>query len=90
MASALVTLAATLAVVFLGIQNQIQDYAPMGKPTAVLEDRARDILKALGSGEAADAATGYSFDAEYLLDVARKDQSQTRWDHLATNEPPVL
>ena len=90
MASALVTLAATLAVVFLGIQNQIQDYAPMGKPTAVLEDRARDILRALGSGEAADAATGYSFDAEYLLDVARKDQSQTRWDHLATNEPPVL
>jgi len=90
MASALVTLVATFAIVFLGIQNQIQDYVSLGKPPAVLEDRARDILKALGSGEAADNANGYFYDGEYLLDVARKDQSQTRWDHLATNEPPVL
>jgi len=90
MASGVTTIVATLALVFLGIQDQIIRFVPMEKPPAVLEDRAREILKAFGSGEVADSAVGYTLDGEYLLEVARKDQSQTRWDRLATNEPPAL
>jgi serine/threonine-protein kinase len=90
LASATVAIAATLALVFLGIQNQIIGLVPMEKAPAVLEDRAREILKTVGSVEVADSATGYAVDYEYLLEVAKTDLSKGRWDHLAANEPPVL
>ncbi|MBX7185752.1 MAG: serine/threonine protein kinase [Vicinamibacteria bacterium] len=88
--AAFITVAATLALVFLGIESGIISRVPMEKAPAVLEDRAREILRTQGATEAADSAIGYAYDGEYLLDVAKRDQSRTRWDHLATNEPPVL
>jgi hypothetical protein len=89
--SALLSAVTVLVVVFLGVHDNAIKYVPMEKAPAVLEDRAREILRTLGAPvESADQAQGYAFDTEYLLDIARKDQSKTRWDHLRSNQPPIL
>jgi hypothetical protein len=89
--SALLTAAIVLAIVFFGLHDNIIKFVPMEKPPAVLEDRAREILKTLGApAEFGDQALGYSFDTDYLLDVMKRDQSMGRWDHLRSNQPPVL
>jgi len=90
-ASAVLTAVVVLVVVFLGFHDNIIQFVPMEKPPAVLEDRGREILKALGApSEFGDHASSYAYDQEYLFDASKKDQSATRWDHLRTNQPPVL
>lgn len=89
--SALITAAVTLSIIFLGMHNSIIKYVPMDKPPAVLEDRAQEILKTLHpSLQVADTATGYFVDGEYFQEVAKSPPSDSRWEQLATNEPPVL
>jgi hypothetical protein len=64
---------------------------PFEKPPAVLEDRAREILRSAGWTEpAADSALGFGTDVDYLQAVAARDQSPGRWAVLESGEPPAV
>jgi serine/threonine-protein kinase len=74
-----------------GRSFRLLDRVPTGKPPAVLEDRARDLVRRVaGSEPAIDDAWGLSVDWGYLGHVAERDSSPARWDVLATGHPPVL
>jgi serine/threonine-protein kinase len=62
----------------------------MEKSPAVLEDRARELLRRVGHSEApADGSRGFTVDFDYLQQVLQKDQSPTRWQALRSG-PAVV
>jgi hypothetical protein len=64
---------------------------PLGKPPAVLEDRARNLVRDLGHAvPEADSAAGFAVDGEYFRHVEARDSSPQRWAGLRTGEPPAL
>jgi serine/threonine-protein kinase len=64
---------------------------PDTRPPVVLEDRARDFLRRVGyTDPAADRARGLNADGEYFRWAGATDRSPTRWQKLATGDPPVL
>ena len=70
---------------------RLLERVPVGKPPAVLEDRARDLVRRVAATEPAiDDAWGLSVDWSYLGEVREKDRSPSRWDGLASGNPPVL
>ena len=63
---------------------------PLRKPVAVLEDRARTLVRELGHPDPeADSATGFAADRDHLRHVEDTDASPGRWEGLKTGEPPV-
>jgi serine/threonine-protein kinase len=88
----LAAVAAALASVPLVFGSmQLLSILPEAKPIAVLEDRARELMRSLGYGESpADRELGIAVDADYFRHVAATDPSLSRWDGLATGRPPVL
>jgi serine/threonine-protein kinase len=92
-ATAWACLAATAAGLFAAIvlwsPRILLGRVPLGKPPAVLEDRARTLLHDLGAGAGVANARGYLADAEYVRS-SLEDPSPTRWDGLGTGEPPVI
>ncbi len=87
---AVVLAGVVLAPVLVG-PLQLFNRVPVEKPPAVLEDRARELIKRLtGSAEPADTATGFDWDDGYLRYVRARDASLGRWDSLRTGDPPVL
>ncbi len=88
-----------LAVVLLGVAVapvlvgplQLLNRIPVEKPPAVLEDRARELIKRLMAGEdPEDWAVGFDEDSAYFRRVRETDPSPRRWDSLATGDPPVF
>ena len=70
---------------------QLFNRVPVEKPPAVLEDRARELIKRLTAGEdPADTAVGFDWDYAYLRHARESDPSPTRWDGLSTGDPPVV
>jgi len=62
---------------------------PLDKPPAVLDDRAEQILSALGYNEPrGDTAHGLGPYAPYIVWIARTDLSPNRWDVLGRDRPP--
>ena len=86
-----VTLAATIGAVFVAERRQLVSLVPFTRSPAVLQDRARELVRALGHpGERADESQGFSSDVEYFRWAQERDPSPRRWEALASGEPPVL
>jgi len=86
-----VVLSALLLVPWLAARAQLVGHVPLEKAPAVLEDRAREIVRRLGYDTApADTAVGLSVDRAYLDHVRERDASPGRWDGLRSGAPPVL
>ncbi len=90
---------ACLAVVLAGVvlapvlvgPLQLFNRVPVEKAPAVLEDRARELVKRLTGGEEpADTALGFDWDETYLRYLRARDASPRRWESLATGDPPVI
>src|SRR5262249_53957529 len=87
---AVVLLGAVLAPVLVG-PLQLLNRIPVEKPPAVLEDRARELVKRVTAGEEpVDSAVGFDADSAYFQHVRETDASPRRWDALATGDPPVF
>jgi serine/threonine-protein kinase len=87
----LATVAAGLAATLvLTRDTQIIRMVPLPKPPAVLDERARDIVKALGyeARPVRDALSGFS--TERMFFTRQKDLSPTRWDGLRKGRPEVM
>jgi Protein kinase domain len=70
---------------------QLFNRVPVDKPPAVLEDRARELIKRLTAGQdPVDTAMGFDWDDAYLRYTRERDPSPTRWDGLAGGDPPVV
>ena len=63
---------------------------PLEKSAIGLRERAGEMAHKLGYAAVADTAFGYSIDGEYLEHIRDTDKSLTRWDRLASGQPPVL
>jgi serine/threonine-protein kinase len=63
---------------------------PVEKSPAAIEDRARELLGRLGAAKAADSDIGFRYDNEYLRWAEPRDRSRTRWNTLATGDPPLI
>ncbi len=86
-----VILAGLALVPLAGRGFRLLERLPVGKPPAVLEDRARDLIRRVAAGEPAiDDAWGLSLDWSYLGDVREKNRAPSRWDALSSGNPPVL
>src|SRR5262245_24334543 len=90
---------ACLAVVLAGIALapvlvaplQLFNRIPVEKAPAVLEDRAREMIKKLTAGEEPeDSAVGLDADSDYFRHVRESDASPQRWDNLRSGDPPVF
>ncbi len=93
------TAGACLAVVLAGVvlapalvgPLQLINRVPQEKAPAVLEDRARELIKRLTEcEEPEDTAVGFDWDGAYLRYVREHDASPARWDGLASGDPPVI
>ncbi len=67
--------------------RRLLQYTPLEKPTAVLVERARSVLRTAQAGGGADHATGFDIDGALLASIAAKDSSMTRWDALRSARP---
>jgi hypothetical protein len=64
---------------------------PVEKSPAVLEDRARELLARLGvTAVPADSETGFRVDDGYFRWTQTRDSAPSRWDSLASGDPPVV
>ena len=82
-----------IAGAWIGIKSSVGllSAIPLDKPPQVLVDRAQQVATALGySDRPADTAWWFSTKSAYLDHVKENDQSQTRWDRLASGRPPVV
>ena len=84
------TLAALVAVLFVGRTRQIFRMVPFEKTPAVLEDKARDLLRSVGAPPALDSAKGFRVDLDYADWIRRNDSSPQRWKPLAAGQPPIV
>jgi hypothetical protein len=84
-------LAAIVAAPFVLSRMDLLSHQPLSRPPAVLEDRARGLVRELGHADPeADSEAGFSVDADYFRHVEARDSSPQRWAALRTGEPPVL
>ncbi|HEX7175774.1 MAG TPA: serine/threonine-protein kinase, partial [Pyrinomonadaceae bacterium] len=63
---------------------------PLEKSAIGVRERAGEMARKFGYAEVADTAFGYSIDGEYLEHIRETDKSLTRWDRLASGQPPAL
>ncbi len=74
-----------LVTVLLSPKATLFRRVPLEKPSDVLVERAREILKKVGYSETpADSAFGFRQDSEFLRYISKHDKSKTRWDNLET------
>jgi serine/threonine-protein kinase len=85
-------LAGLVAAPFVAGSFQMLSRLPEPKPPAVLEDRAREFVRAMGITAAPlDDARGLALDWGYLGWVRERDAAPGRWERaLAAGTPPVL
>lgn len=79
-----------LASFFVG-SHALYSLAPLDKTPEVLRNRAQEITRKLGYADApADSADGIYPDESYLQYTTDTDQSRTRWDRIASGQPPAF
>jgi serine/threonine-protein kinase len=84
-------LAGVVAVPFLAATFQLLPRLPIEKSPAVLEDRARELLRSVGlAEEPVDDAWGLSVDYGFIQRVRETDRSAGRWETLTKGTPPVM
>jgi hypothetical protein len=87
---AVIVVAVGLALVLVR-RVQIAGYVPLDKPPQALEDRAREVLAALGQDRVAvDSAVGYAVDSDYLRHVEARATTPDRWNVLRKDRPAVV
>lgn len=86
------TVIALVAIAHLNARTQLHERVPLPKPPAVLADRAREILRAIGPAALpADHASGFSVDQALLEYMRDHDHSPDPWRRLASPEhPPAI
>ncbi len=85
-AAAVVALALVLARTF-----QLVGQVSLDKPPQALEDRAREILGALGhEGAGIDSATDFAVNGDYLRYLEAQPPRRDRWSVLRANRPAAL
>ena len=78
-------------VCFLSKYVAMYRLVPLDKSPEVLRDRAAELVKRLGYGDApADSAYGIGLDRGYLNHVRSTDASQSRWERLRTGQPAAI
>lgn len=88
-AAAILAIAA-VSLPFLAAPSWLTTYVAMPKAAAVLEDKAREIVRELKAPDRyADHASGFLVDGPYLQEI-QKNPAQDRWETLRKKEPPVL
>jgi serine/threonine-protein kinase len=89
-AAALSLVVGALVLPALSQRSWVTGYVDLAKPPAVLEDKAREVMRALGTPDRfADSAAGFAVDGGYLS-ALQKDSGTTRWEKLRAPDPPVL
>ncbi len=79
----------TIAMMFL--RDSMLKHVPLEKPSEVLADRAKEILKKIGhTTPARDSAYGWGQDWEFIRHVEDKDKSASRWDRLNSQRPSPI
>ena len=81
---------ALLALSMLGDRTTLLGRTPPFKPTAVLADRAEQVVRTLGYPAGIDATFGFSEEQDYLRHIADTDRSIDRWDRLSSDMPPAI
>jgi serine/threonine-protein kinase len=86
-----VIIVGALALPFFLPSLQLLHNVPVEKAPAVLEDRARELIRRLGvSDPPVQFATGFDTDHDYFRRVRETDKSVDRWDALATGDPAAV
>ncbi len=93
--SAVVCLALILvglvAAVVLGSKTNVLAKTPFEKQPAVLEEKARDLIRSFGYADRpADRAYGFLFDTDYQQYAERKEKPAVFRDQLAKGQPPLI
>jgi len=90
--ASLATVAASVLLVpWLAAPMQLSEWVPFEKPPAVLEDRAREIVRRLGyTDPPADREVGFAVDADYFARTREGEEAPGRFEGLRSGAPPVL
>ncbi len=81
---------ALLAIAALSDPTSLLGRTPPFKPTAVLADRAEQVIRALGYPAGIDTTFGFSEEEDYLGHITDSDQSTDRWDRVSSDMPPPI
>jgi hypothetical protein len=88
LATALIVL---LAIAALSDRTLLTGYVPTAKPPAVLEDRAREVARALGYADTpADTARGFTPASDYLRFARQRGAGAATREHLRAGRPAGL
>jgi serine/threonine-protein kinase len=80
-----------VSAVVLGAKNNVLEKTPFEKPPAVLEEKARDLIRSFGYAESpADRADGFLFEADYQQYAAGNEKPAAYRNQLAKGQPPLL
>jgi hypothetical protein len=83
--------ASVLLVPWLAAPMQLTEWVPFEKPPAVLEDRAREIVRRLGYAEPpVDREVGFAVDGDYFARMREDDSNADRLSGPRSGAPPVL
>jgi serine/threonine-protein kinase len=85
-----IIVAGIIAITAAGYQNLIFHVTPFERPPAVLADRARTYLDALGyREEPSDTGSGFTYDGDYARWVERTRRGDDRWRELRAGRAPA-
>jgi serine/threonine-protein kinase len=86
-----VILVGLVSAVLLGGKTNVLEKTPFEKAPAVLEEKARDLIRAFGyAGPPADRASGFSVDTDYQQYAEHKEKPADYLDQLAKGQPPLI
>ena len=84
-------LVGVIATVVLGAKTNVLRRTPFDKPPAILEERARSLIRSFGYGEPpVDSAYGFRIDADYAHYAERRGNPAEFRDQLASGQPSVI
>jgi len=79
----------TIAMMF--VRDSMLKHVPLEKPSEVLADRAKEILKKIGhTAPARDFAYGWSEGSDFIRHIEDTDKSAARWDRLNSQRPSPM
>ncbi len=81
---------ALLVLAALTDRTSLLGRTPPFKATAVLADRAEQLVRTLGYPAGIDVAVGFSEEHDYLRHIADTDPSRDRWNRVASDMPPAI
>ena len=86
-----VILVGLVSAVVLGAKNNVLEKTPFEKPPAVLEEKARDLIKSFGyTGSPADRDYGFINDSDYQQYAEHKEKPAAYREQVAKGQPPLI